>query len=119
MALKSIILGIAVTAVLLAVLVATRLMVLTPVEQEFEIREIETVSLPEPPSAPEEQLIPKDMPPPPPPALVDLRPALDMSQPALLVSNQRIDPRLSIDTFFTDQPPSPLPELHGHSATRE
>jgi len=34
-----------------------------------------------------------------------------MSQPALLVSHQRIDPRLSIDTFFTDQPPSPLPEL--------
>ena len=111
MTLKSIILGIAVTAVLLAVLVATRLMVLTPVDHEFEIREIETVSLPEPPTAPEEQLVPEDMPPPPPPALVDLRPALDMSQPALLVSNQRIDPRLSIDTFFTDQPPSPLPEL--------
>ena len=87
MTLKSIILGIAVTAVLLAVLVATRLMVLTPVDHEFEIREIETVSLPEPPSAPEEQLVPEDMPPPPPPALVDLRPALDMSQPALLVSN--------------------------------
>ncbi len=89
MTLKSIILGIAVTAVLLAVLVATRLMVLTPVDHEFEIREIETVSLPEPPSAPEEQLVPEDMPPPPPPALVDLRPALDMSQPALLVSTQR------------------------------
>jgi hypothetical protein len=93
MTFKSILLGIAVTAVLLAVLVATRLMVLSPVEREFEIREIETVSLPEPPSPPEEQLPAEDSPPPPPPALEDLRPAVDMSQPIMLVSNQIVDPR--------------------------
>jgi hypothetical protein len=109
MTFKSILLGIAVTAVLLAVLVATRLMVLSPVEREFEIREIETVSLPEPPSPPEEQLPAEDSPPPPPPALEDLRPAVDMSQPIMLVSNRTVDPRLSVDTFFIDQPPAPLP----------
>ncbi|MGB2402162.1 MAG: energy transducer TonB [Akkermansiaceae bacterium] len=109
MTFKSIILGIAVTAALLAVLVATRLMVLSPVDREFEIREIEMVSLPEPPSPPEEQLPVEDSPPPPPPALEDLRPTVDMSQPIMLVSNQIIDPRLSIDTFFIDQPPAPLP----------
>ena len=111
MTFKSIILGIAVTAVLLAVLVATRLMVLSPVEYEFEIREIETVSLPEPPSPPEEQLPAEDSPPPPPPALEDLRPAIDMTQPVIMASNQSVDPRLSIDTFFIDQPPALLPEV--------
>lgn len=110
MTFKSIITGIAITAVLLAMLVATRLMVLSPVEHEFEIREIETVTLPEPPSPPEQQLPSEDVPPPPPPALTNLRPALDMTQPVLLVNNQIVDPRLSIDTFFVDQPPAPLAE---------
>lgn len=111
MTFKSIILGIAATVALLAVLVATRLMVLSPVEHEFEIREIETVSLPEPPSPQEEPLLPEDSPPPPPPVMEDLRPAIDMSQPVILISNQAIDPRLSIDAFFTDQPPAPLPDV--------
>ncbi|MDG1358772.1 MAG: energy transducer TonB [Akkermansiaceae bacterium] len=110
MTFKSIILGVAVTAVLLAVLVATRLVVLSPVEHEFEIREIETVSLAEPPAPPEEQLPAEDVPPPPPPALADLRPAVDMTQPVMLVNNLTVDPRLSIDTFFADQPPAPLSE---------
>jgi protein TonB len=111
MTLKSMILGIAFTAVLLAVLVATRLMVLTPVEHKFEIREIETVSLPEPPPPPAEQLPAERTPPPPPPALVDLRSSPDISQPALPVSFQRVDPRLTIDSFFVDEPPSPLPVI--------
>lgn len=111
MSLKSISLGIAFTAVLLAVLVATRLMVLTPVEHEFEIREVETVSLPEPPSPPAETLPVEKTPPPPPPALVDLRSTPDVSQVALTISHQSVDPRLSIDTFFTDQTPAPLPVI--------
>ncbi|MGB2559203.1 MAG: energy transducer TonB [Akkermansiaceae bacterium] len=111
MSLKSITLGIAVTAVLLAVLVATRLMVLTPVEHEFEIREVETVSLPEPPSPPAEIQPAEKLPPPPPPALEDLRSVPDMSQIAVTVSHQRVDPRLSIDTFFTEEAPAPLPVI--------
>ena len=109
MSIKSIILGIAVTAILLAVLVATRLMVSTPVEHDFEIREIETVTLPEPPAPPAEQLPAEDTPPPPPPAIVDLRSVPDVTQPVMPVSQQRIDPRLTIETFFTDEAPSPLP----------
>lgn len=101
--------GIAVTVMLLAVLVATRLMVLTPVEHDFEIREIETVTLPEPPAPPQEQLPAEDAPPPPPPALVDLRSTPDITQPVMPVSHRRIDPRLTIETFFTDEAPSPLP----------
>lgn len=108
MKLKSIILGIATTAVLLAVLVATRLMVLTTAEKEFEIREIDTVSLPEPPPPPAEEIPEEDVPPPPPPVLVDLRATPDVSQPALPVSTLKIDPRLAVDSFFSDQPPSPL-----------
>ncbi|MCP5538405.1 MAG: energy transducer TonB [Akkermansiaceae bacterium] len=109
MKLKSIILGIAMTAVLLSVLVATRLMVLSPLSPEFEIREIETVSLPEPPPPPPEEPVDEDIPPPPPPALADLAITPDLSQPALPVVNNQTKPQLAVDTFFTDQPPAPLP----------
>lgn len=108
MKLKAIILGIATTAVLLTVLVATRMMLLTRVEPDFEIREVDTVTLPDPPPPPPEEQV-EDEPPPPPPAIADLSPTLDISQPALPVVNIRVDPRIAVDSFFTDQPPSPLP----------
>lgn len=110
MKLKSIILGIATTAVLLAVLVATRMMVLHQASPEFEIREVETVALPEPPPPPAEEVLDDDPPPPPPPALADLAPTLDVNQPALPAMSVKIDPSMPVDTFFTDQPPSPLPK---------
>ena len=110
MNLKSIILGIATTAVLITVLVATRMMLLTRVEAEFEIREIETVELPEPPPPPPEEQVEEDTPPPPPPAIADLSPTLDVSQPVLPVMTIKVDPRIAVDTFFTDQPPAPLPK---------
>ncbi len=110
MKLKSIFFGIAITAVLLAMLVATRMMVLTTSSTEYEIREIETVSLPAPPPPPAEEIMVEDLPPPPPPALADLAVTPDVSQPAVPVSVMKIDPRLAVDTFFTDQPPSPLPQ---------
>ncbi|MFK7911205.1 MAG: energy transducer TonB [Akkermansiaceae bacterium] len=111
MKLNSIILGIATTAVLLAVLVVTRMMVLTTTAKEFEIREIETVSLPEPPPPPAEEIPEEEVPPPPPPALADLRTTPDMTQPALPVATLKVDPTLAVDTFFSDQPPSPLPTI--------
>ncbi|MBT8043384.1 MAG: energy transducer TonB [Verrucomicrobiae bacterium] len=110
MKLKAIILGIATTAVLLAVLVATRLMVLSDTSPDFVIREIETVELQEPPPPPEEPPS-EDIPPPAPPALVDLSVNIDVTQPAMPESRIAIDPRLAVDTFFTDQPPSPLPTV--------
>jgi protein TonB len=111
MKLKSILLGIATTAVLLGVLVATRMMVLTNNSPEFEIREIETAALPEPPPPAPEEIPDEDVPPPPPPALADLAVTPDISQPALPVVAMKIDPRLAVDTFFTDQPPAPLPTV--------
>ncbi|HCI91476.1 MAG TPA: hypothetical protein DHV60_02855, partial [Verrucomicrobiales bacterium] len=111
MKLKSIILGVATTAVLLVVLIVPRMMVLDNTAKEFDIREIETVSLPEPPPPPLDEVPEEDVPPPPPPALIDLRTTLDISQPTLPVSISKIDPRLVVDTFFPDQPPSPLPVI--------
>jgi len=109
MQLKSIFLGIAITAILLAMLVATRMMVLTTPIEEFEIRDIDTVELAEPPPpAPEEEVM-DDVPPPPPPALADLSVTLDVNQPAIPVSPMKVDPTLAVDTFFSDLPPSPLP----------
>lgn len=106
----SIFFGIAITAILLAVLVMTRMMVLVKPVAEYEIREIETVNLPEPPPPPPEQQPAEDLPPPPPPALADLSALPDPSQPAVPVSPMKIDPSLAVDTFFSDQPPSPLPQ---------
>lgn len=111
MQLKSIILGIAVTTVLLGVLVATRLMVLAPQIAEFEIREVETVSLPEPPPPLPEEQLEEDVPPPPPPAIANLTDTPDLSQPALPDVKIQVNPHLAVDTFFTDQPPAPLPTV--------
>ena len=109
MKLKSIILGIATTAVLITVLVATRMMLLTRAEPEFEIREVETVAIAEPPPPAPEEVSEDDPPPPPPPALADLPQIMDVNQAALPVAEMKVDPRLAVDTFFTDQAPSPLP----------
>jgi len=108
MFLKSIFFGIAVTAVLLAVLVATRMMVLTTPTTEYEIREVDTVDLPEPPPLILEEVI-QDNAPPPPPSLNELSVTLDLSQPPVPVSPLKIDLKLAVQTFYTDQPPSPLP----------
>lgn len=110
MKLTSIFFGIAVTVILLAALVLTRMMVLVAPATEYEIREVETVTLPEPPPPPAEEVQPEDVPPPPPPALADLSTTPDVTQPAIPVSPLKIDPSLAVETFFTDQPPSPLPQ---------
>ncbi len=110
MKLKSIILGVAITAVLLCVLVATRLMETTREIQEFEIREVETVTLPEPPvpeSASESSE--QDQLPTPPPALADLSPSVDVSLPSIPVPKWETPSHLTVDPFFSDTPPSPLP----------
>ena len=110
MKLKSIFLGIAITAVLLAMLVATRMMVLATPTTEFEIRKIETVNLPEPPPPMPEEITEDEIPPPPPPALANVSVTFDVSQPAIAVSPIKIDPNLAVDTFFSDLPPAPLPQ---------
>ncbi|NWK54845.1 energy transducer TonB [Verrucomicrobiaceae bacterium N1E253] len=110
MRLASIFLGIAITVVLLAALVLTRMMVLVSPEVEYEIREVDTVTLPEPPPPPAEEPVTDDAPPPPPPALADLTALPDVQLPAVPVSQVKIDPTTAVDAFFTDQPPSPLPQ---------
>jgi len=103
MKLKSIILGVAITAVLLCVLVATRLMETTREIQEFEIREVETVTLPEPPvpeSASESSE--QDQLPTPPPALADLSPSVDVSLPSIPVPKWETPSHLTVDPFFSD-----------------
>lgn len=99
------------TGLLLTVLVGTRMMVGADSVPEFEIREVETVALPEPPPPPEQQDTPVHEPPPPPPALANLKLVMDVNQPALPVSRERVDPRIPVDTFFTDEPPAPLPSV--------
>lgn len=108
MSLKSIFLGIAVTAVLLAVLVLTRLMVLVTPEAEYEIRAIETVTLAEPPPV-QEQIQEDGAPPPPPPALANLSTIPDLDVPAVPLATMVVDPRLAVDPFFTDQAPAAMP----------
>jgi hypothetical protein len=109
MSLKSIFFGIAVTAVLLAMLVGTRMMVLTVPFEEFELREVDTVQLPEPPPPAPEDVVEVDVLPPP-PALADLSVIPDVNQPPVPVSSLPMDVKFDVDTFFSDQPPAPLPQ---------
>jgi len=41
--------------------------------------------------------------------LADLSVTIDLNQPAIPVSPMKVDLSLAVDTFFSDEPPSPLP----------
>ncbi len=107
MAIRAIIFGVAITAILMGVLVMTRLMVHEPDEKVFEITEISVASEPEPPTPEPEEVPPEDAPPPP-PSVADLQITQDVARPAMMMSELKFDPSLSVETFFSDTPPSPI-----------
>ena len=111
MQLKSIILGIAATAILMGVLLLTRLMVLDTEITDIEFRELEVITIPEVLDAELEDVEVEDQVPPPPPQqfLPDLSVSHDVSQVALPSLDVAVNPRLSIESFSTDQAPAPLP----------
>lgn len=107
--LRSTLIGIVASALLLAVLGLSRLFVVNVNVPDVAIREIETVNDEPPPPPP-----PMDEPPPesmlPPPALTSLSTLPDPSRVAMPQAEVPMDIRTPVESFFTDVAPAALPE---------
>ncbi len=108
MKLPSPIIGILAAALLLGVLGLARLLVVTVQVPDIEIREIETVIFEEPPPPPPEE--PPSDAPPPPPALTEVSEVPDPTRVPIPRADVPMDITLPVETFFSDVPPSPLPQ---------
>jgi hypothetical protein len=104
---KSTIIGIAASAILLAVLGVARLFTVTTKTPDITIREIETVTVTQPPPPlPEES--PPDAPPPP-PALTEVSFLPDPTRVPIPQAKIPMDITTPVENFFTDLAPAPLP----------
>lgn len=103
---KSTIIGIAASAILLAVLGVARLFTVSVQTPDLEIREIETATFEPPPPPPQEE-IPDT--PPPPPALTEVSSLPDLTRVPIPQANIPMDITAPVENFFTDLAPAPLP----------
>ena len=108
MNLKSTIIGIAASALLLAVLGFARLFVVQTDIPDLEIREIETATFEPPPPPPPPEDPPPDAPPPP-PALTNVSTLPDPTRVPIPQAQVPMDITAPTETFFTDLAPAPLP----------
>ena len=100
---SGIIVGVVMACVLLAMMGLARLMVPDVKRTEYEVREMEISTLPEPPPPPPEE-------PPPPPALTSVAEVPDPTRIAIPKAEVPLDLRTPVDSFFTDVEPAPLPQ---------
>ncbi|MFK7850540.1 MAG: TonB family protein [Akkermansiaceae bacterium] len=107
MNLRSTIIGIAASAILLVVLGVARLFTVSANTPELTIREIETVSF-EPPPPPPPVETPPDTPPPP-PALTQVSVLPDPTRVPIPQAEIPMDITAPVENFFTDIAPAPLP----------
>ncbi len=105
---KSTIIGIAASAILLAVLGIARLFTVDMKVPELEIREIETITFEPPPPPPPLEEPPPDAPPPP-PALTEVSTLPDPSRMPIPQARIPMDISSPVENFFTDLAPAPLP----------
>ncbi len=106
---QSTIIGLAASALLLAVLSFARIFVVTANIPDLAIREIETVTFEPPPPSPPPEEPPPDAPPPP-PTLTNLSPIPDLSRVPVPQADVPMDITLPVENFHTDLTPAPLPE---------
>jgi protein TonB len=104
---KSTIIGIAASALLLAVLGVARLFTVESTVPDLEIREVETTTF-EPPPPPPPMEEPPDAPPPP-PALTTVSNLPDPSRVPIPQAQIPMDITAPVENFFTDLAPAPLP----------
>lgn len=111
---RAIVTGVAATAVLIAVLCASRLFRVTPEAEKTEVVEISAYLPPpeEPPmdeaeDEPEEQEVVEELSPPIP--ALDLMVSPELDAPALPVSSVKFNPNMSIDVMEMDRAPADLP----------
>jgi len=103
---RSTIVGIAASAILLAVLGIARLFTVSAVTPDLTIREVETLTLTPPPPPPQENL--PDTPPPP-PALTEVSILPDPTRVPIPKAQIPMDITAPVESFFTDLAPAPLP----------
>lgn len=105
---KSTIIGLAASALLLAVLGFARIFVVTANVPDLAIREIQTVTFDPPPPPPPPEEPPPDAPPPP-PTLTNLSPLPDPSRVPVPLADLPMDITLPVENFHADLSPAPLP----------
>jgi TonB family protein len=105
---KSTIIGLAASALLLAVLGFARIFVVSADVPDLKIREIQTVTFEPPPPPPPPEDLPTDAPPPP-PSLTNLSTLPDPSRVPVPQADVPMDITLPVENFHTDLAPAPLP----------
>lgn len=106
---KSTIIGLAASALLLAVLGFARIFVVTAEVPDLAIREVDTVIFEPPPPPPPPEEPPPDAPPPP-PSLTNISTLPDPSRVPVPQADVPMDITLPVENFHTDLAPAPLPE---------
>jgi len=104
---KSTIIGIAASAILLAVLVVARLFTVTTDIPDLTIREVDTVIFEPPPPPPPIEEIPDTSP--PPPALMEVSALPDPTRIPIPLAEVPMDITAPVEDFFADLAPAPLP----------
>ena len=105
---KSTIIGLAASALMLAVLGFARIFVVSADVPDLTIREVQTVLFdPPPPPPPMEEQSPDA--PPPPPTLTNLSTLPDPSRVPVPQADVPMDITLPVENFYTDLAPAPLP----------
>jgi protein TonB len=105
--LRSTIIGISASAILLAVLGLARLFVVQSDIPDLELREIETITFEPPPPPPPQQPTPTA--PPPPPALTSVSSLPDPTRVPIPQAQVPMDITAAVENFYTDLAPAPLP----------
>jgi hypothetical protein len=105
---KSTIIGLAASALLLAVMGFARIFVVSSDVPDLSIRQVETVTFePSPPPPPPEETPPDA--PPPPPVLTNLSELPDPTRVAMPTTDVPMDITLPVENFYADLAPAPLP----------
>ena len=104
---KSTIIGLAASALMLAVLGFARIFVVTADVPDLAIREIQTVTFEPPPPPPPPEEPPTDAPPPP-PSLTNLSTLPDPSRVPIPQADVPMDITLPVENFHADLAPAPL-----------
>jgi hypothetical protein len=115
--LRSTIIGIASSAIILAILGVARLFTTQPLAPDLTIREVETVILQPPPPSPPIEEPPSDSPPPP-PALTEVSSLPDPTRVPVPQAKIPMDITAPVENFFTDLAPAPLPVAPTDGNTR-
>lgn len=120
MIIRSLLIGLASTGLLVALLVLSRILG-APAPQTIELVEIETVVLEEPPPPPNlsEPEDPEDPPPPPAPKIELPSEIDDLKAPKIALSLSRLDLKTPIEPFHTDTAPAQIPVIRQPKPTTQ